>query len=79
MEETVVEKTFCKNCGKETDAKDYCNRACYLEYLHSHGHKGKSQSLSSLSNVTRCYRCGKVLPADWLSAYCTACENRWEE
>lgn len=75
----MIEKTFCKNCGKETDAKDYCNRTCYLEYLRNHGQKGKSKGLNELSNVTRCYRCGKILPTDWLSAYCTACENRWEE
>lgn len=75
----MLEKTFCKNCGKETDAKDYCNRKCYLDYLRKQGHKGKSEGLNALSNINRCYRCGKVLPTDWLSAYCTACENRWEE
>lgn len=76
---TEKEKTFCKHCGKETDGKPYCNQKHYLAYLKENGHKGKSDELNKLSNKNRCYRCGKLLPADWISAYCTACENRWDE
>lgn len=72
-------KKHCKNCGKETkNDKDYCNKACYLSFLKQNGHKGKSEGLNKLSNKNHCYRCGKELPADWISAYCTACENEWE-
>lgn len=72
------EKKICKNCGKETKGKDYCNKSCYLDFLRKNGHKCKSDSLDKLSNLNKCYRCGKILPADWDSAYCTACENEWE-
>ena len=75
---TEQKKGICKNCGKETNGKDYCNKSCYLDYLRKNGHKGKSEELNKLSNKNKCYRCGKELPADWLSALCTACENRWE-
>ena len=72
-------KTICKNCGKQlTNGKDYCNKNCYHDFLRKNGHKCKSEGLDKLSNKNRCYRCGKELPANWISAYCTACENRWE-
>lgn len=72
------EKKICKNCGKETNGKNYCNKACYLDFLRNNGHKCKSDGLDKLSNKNKCYRCGKELPANWISAYCTACENEWE-
>ena len=76
---TGQEKTYCKYCGKETAGKPYCNKECYHASLKANGHKCKSEELDKLSNKNKCYRCGKELPADWISAYCTACENRWEE
>lgn len=77
MGETEVKKV-CKYCGKETNGKDYCNRTCYHSYLRENGHKCRSEKLDKLSNMNRCYRCGKPLPANWISAYCTACENEWD-
>lgn len=72
-------KTICKSCGKElTNGKDYCDKKCYLDFVKMNGHKGKSEQLNKLSNTNKCYRCGKPLPANWISAYCTACENEWE-
>lgn len=75
----TVQKTVCKACGKELDnGKNYCNQKCYFQFIKMNGHKGKSEELHKLSNINRCYRCGKVLPPDWISAYCTACENEWD-
>lgn len=75
----VKKKTICKNCGKELDnGKDYCNQKCYLDFIKQNGKKGKSEELYKLSNKNKCYKCGKELPPDWISAYCTACENEWD-
>lgn len=75
----VYEATKCKCCGKELhNGKPFCDQKCYMQYIKTNGRIGKSKELNKLSGANRCYRCGKPIPSDRVSAYCTACENSWE-